>query len=208
MRLVAADLRGHGGEAYVKQREEELVNKAPERELELQSQFAADIRGRQAEWEQQAESRLRALETRLAQETQQKEEAFQLRLRQREQQLLAQFNTREAELQARWDDDAHRRDAQLAEAKQREQTLNAKLAAEREAHQEAQMNLEMELEVARSTIEPLRALLAQAEKACDEERQSASEGIRHVQDLRKKLMEASSALSGGRNGRGQPATRA
>ncbi len=52
----------------------------------------------------------------------------------------------------------------------------------------------------RAAIEPFKALLARAEEERDEAKQSASEAVRKVQHLEKKLTEASSFLNGWRNG--------
>ena len=54
---------------------------------------------------------------------------------------------------------------------------------------------------ARAAIEPFKLLLARAEKERDDARYSAAEGIRHVNNLEKKLTEASSFLNGLRNGK-------
>ena len=66
----------------------------------------------------------------------------------------------------------------------------------------AQTQLEKESEKkARAAIEPFKALLARAEEERDEARQSAAESGHHVQNLEKKLTEASSFLNGWRNGK-------
>lgn len=186
--------------AQLKQREQEWAAKAAARETELRNQAAADLRSRQEEWERQAESRIRAAETRLSQEAAQQEAAFQIKLRQREQQFQSQFDARQAELQSQWTQELRKRDLESAEHKQREQVLAAKLAAQAEAHQNAETELQCELERTRCTIEPLRALLARAEKERDDALQSASEGLRQVQDMRKKSMEAFSLLNGWKDG--------
>ena len=59
-----------------------------------------------------------------------------------------------------------------------------------------------ELETMSATIEPLKAQLVCAEKERDEARQSASEVARQAQDLKNKLMEASSLLTGWDKGKG------
>ncbi len=179
----------------LKQREQELAIRAAAREAELQNQAAADLRTRQEEWEQQAQARVRAAETRFAEETHQKEAAFQQKLRQHEQQLQSEFDAREAELRKQWDQDSRRRDAEAAEAKQREQELMTKLNAATEAHESAEKEWETELIRTRSSLEPLKALLVRTEKERDEARHVASEGIRRVQDLKKKTKEASSLLN-------------
>jgi plasmid replication initiation protein len=81
-------------------------------------------------------------------------------------------------------------------SRQREQDLAGQLAAQSAAHQSALQNSEIELAGLRRSIEPFKALLAHTEKERDEARLSASEGIRQMQDLEKKLTEASSLLNG------------
>lgn len=186
--------------ARLKEREQELTGSAAAREAELKDQWAADLRTREEKLEQQAESRLRAAETRLAGEAQQKEEEFKLKLRQREQQLQAQFEARQTEWQMQWEQDARRRNAELAEARQREQDLTAKLNSQAEAHQMAKKEWEAGLETTRSGIESLKAQLVRTEQERDGARQSAVEIERHVQELRKKTAEASSLLNGWSNG--------
>jgi hypothetical protein len=188
-------------QAKLKQREQELAARDAARETELQKQWASDLRHREVEWERQAESRVRATETRLAQEAKQKEESFQLKLRQREHQVQSQFETRQAELQLQWEQGLRRRDMELAEAKQREQALVAKLAAQAEAHELGKKEWETELETTRGDIEPFKVLLARTEKERDEAKQSASGAVSQVQALEKKLTEASSFLNSWKNGK-------
>jgi hypothetical protein len=110
-------------------------------------------------------------------------------------------------LQSQRDQDLRRREAELAEAKQREQYLTARLNAQAETHQAAEQEWKTELEITRGTIEPLRALLVRTEKERDEARHSASEGIRQMQDLKRKSMEAFSLLNGWKNGNPVPGGR-
>ena len=180
----------------LKQREQALNTRAAARETELQNQWATELRSREEVWAQQTESRIRAVETRLAGEAQQKEEAFQQKLRQREHQLQSQSEARQSEQQAQWEQELRRRVAELAEAKQRELDLVDKLSRQAEAHHAAEQEWKTELDVAYGTIEPLKALLVHTEKAWDSDMQSASAAIRHVQDLKQKLNDTSSALNG------------
>ncbi len=169
--------------AKLKQREQDLTTRAADRETELQNKWAADLRGREVEWEKQTESRVRAAEQRHSQETQQKEELFQVRLNQREQQLQAQF------------------DARQAESRRRQQELLAQITTQSEAHRVAQKEWETELELVRNNVESLKANVARVEQERDDARRSASESVRHTRDLEKKLMEASSFLTGWKNGK-------
>jgi hypothetical protein len=155
---------------------------------------------------------------------QQKEEVFQSKSRQRDQHWQAKLDNVRTELQAQAEQDLRRRETEanearnralreleaqlrqeaqlkeetlLAESKQREQSLTAQLNAQIEAHQTTEKNWETELSLMRGNIE---ALLVRTEKERDEARKSAFEGVRQVQDMEKKLSEASSLLSGWKNG--------
>ncbi|MFO1514578.1 MAG: hypothetical protein U1F83_16990 [Verrucomicrobiota bacterium] len=224
-------------EAQLKQREQELAAKAVARETALQSEWTDDLRAHEQEWERQAEARVRATEARLGQEARQKDEIFEVKLRQREQQLLAEFEARQAEFQTQTQHFHRRREeesadasqrslrelevqlrqemqqkeeAVLAKAKQREQELLAQLSAQTETHKQAQHQWETEFHLLRRNIEPLNELLKRTEQERDEAKQSATEHFIKVQDMEKKLTEASSVLTGWKNGNGKSpaATRA
>lgn len=186
--------------ARLKQREQELTGSVAGREAEIKEQLAADFRAREEKLAQQADARVRALEARSAQELQQKEEEAKLKLRQREQQLQAQFEARQSEWQLQFDQESRRRGAELAEAKQREHELTARLNAQAEAHQLARKEWETGLETTRNGVESLKVQIVRAEKERDEARHAAAEIERHVQDLKKKTLEASSLLNGWSNG--------
>jgi len=221
-------------QAKLKQREQDLTTRASGRETELQNQWAADSRIREEEWSRQAEARVRATEIRLGQEARQKEEILEIKIRQREQQLQSEFDARQADLQGQTEQFHRRRDVESADAsqralrdleaqlrqemqqkveaaqaktKQREQDLLAQLNAQVAAHQAAAQEWKTELDTMRHNIEPFNALLARTEKERDEARRTASESVRHVQDLEKKLMEASSLLTGWKNGKTSVAAR-
>jgi hypothetical protein len=217
-------------QAKLKQREQELTTRAGARETELQNQWASDLRVREEGWERQTESRVRTTETRLGHEAQEKEELFQSKSRQRDQQWQVKLDAVRAELQAQNEQvlrrrreveadagqralrelEAHLRkemqqkdEAAQAEARQREQDLIAQLTAQAEAHQMAareNWNKESE-ERTCAAISPFRALLALAEQERDEANQSASIALSQVQELEKKLTEASSFLSTWKNGK-------
>ncbi len=210
--------------AKLKQREAELTDRAAVRETELKKQWASELRARDEEWEREAESRVRATETRLGHEAQQKEELFQSQSLQRDQQWQVKLDAVRAELQAQNDQVIRRReteaearlrtletdlrkemlqkdDASRAEAKQREQDLIAQLAAQAEAQKMVAQQWEAESEKrTRAAIEPLKDLLARAEK----ERDAAAS---QVQNLESKLTEVSSFLNGWKNGKQSDATR-
>jgi len=183
------------------------------------------LRLREEEWGRQAQSLVHSTEARLAQEAQQKEELYVSKSRQRDQQWQMKVDAARAEVQGqaevlrRREVEAsaalrelesrlrqqlqQKEEAAQAKVEQREHELIAQFAAQAEArHMAAQAQWETESEKrTRAAIEPFKALLARTEKERDEARQSASEGSRHVQNLEKQLMEASTFLSGWRNGK-------
>ena len=214
-------------QAKLKQREEELGIKAAARETELQNQFMADLRNREEEWERRAETRVNAVETRLRYEAQQNEELLASKSRQRDAQWQAKLDALQAEAQGHTQE-FKRRSEMSAEAalreletrlrkelkekdeafqskwKQREQELTAQLNAEAEARLTAaheQWDNEADKR-ARAAAEPYLAKLEHAEKERDQARQTAAESARQLQNLEKKLSEASSFLNGWRNGNG------
>jgi len=184
----------------IRQREQELQAQFEARQVEFRMQWEQNSRDREQERERSAEANTRANESRWKTELQQKEELFQSRLRQRDQQWQAKVDAARVELQAKTEEELRRRDVEFAEAKQREQDLIAKLIAQAQTQQATEKQWETELETTRSTIEPLKTMLVRTEKERDEARLSASEGVRQVQDLKKKLMEVSSLLNGWKNG--------
>ena len=218
----------------LKQREQELTGKAAARESELQNRWDTELRGREEEWARQTEARVRAAEVRLGQESQQKEEILQAKFRQREQQLLAEFETRQAETQSQADHARRRRELESAEAgqralrdledqlrqemsqkeasllaksKQREQELLVQLSSQTESHKQTKLQWETEFTTLRRNIEPLNERLARAEQERDEARQTATEHFIRVQDMEKKFTEASSLLTGWKNGKSSVAGR-
>jgi len=81
--------------------------------------------------------------------------------------------------------------------------LVAQLSAQAEARQmAAKVEWETEFQTkTRAAIEPFKLQLARTEKERDEANQSASESARQVQNVEKKLTEASSFLHGWKNGK-------
>jgi hypothetical protein len=222
--------REEAAQIRLKQREQQLQAHAEARFNEMQTQAEQELRRRETVLERQIEAQSREADTRLKQELQQKELAFQAKLKQREQELAIRAESRETELQNQrasdlrvreeaWEHQAESRiratetrlgleaqqkdEAAQALAKKREQDLVAQLTAQAEARQmatQAQWDTELEKRT-RAALEPFKALLARAEKERDEARQTAFESSRHVQNLEKKLTEASSFLNGWRNGK-------
>ena len=212
----------------LRQREQQLQAQFDARQAELQAQWDKELHGHELEWERNAEACARATESRWTAELQQKEELFQSKLRQRDQQWQVKLDALQTELEAQTEQDLRRREVESADArqralrelearlrqemqqkdelaqakaKQREQALVAQLTAQVEAHQTAAQQRQKELEIISATLEPLKAQLACAEKERDEATQSASEGVRQVQDLEEKLIEASSLLARWNNGK-------
>jgi hypothetical protein len=213
-------------QAKLKQREQELATKAEAREAELQNQFASDLSAREEEWERQAEARARATEARLGLEAQQKEELSLSKLRQREQQWQAKLDTARSEMQTQTKELLRRREVEAeaglreleaelrkemqqreealqARASQREQELIAQLTAQADQrHAAAKAEWETEFVTkTRIVLDPIKAQLSRTEKERDEARHSATEGARRVQNLEKKLTEASTFLSNWGNGK-------
>jgi hypothetical protein len=212
----------------IRQREQQLQAQLDARQAELQAKWDQDLHSHEQEWARSAEASTRAIESRWLAEMQQKEELFQSKLRQRDQQWQVKLDVLREELQAQTEQELRRREMESADARlsalrdlearlrqemqqqeeaaqaktrQREQALVAQLTAQVEAHQMAAQKRQAELETMRTSLEPLKAQLAGAEKERDEARQSASEGVRQVQDLEEKLIEVSSLLAGWNNGK-------
>jgi hypothetical protein len=218
-----------------RQREQQLQAQFEVQKAEMKTKWDQDLRDRQQEWERNAEANARANESRWMAEMQQKEELLQSKSRQRDQHWQAKLDNVRVELQAQNEQELRRRevesadarqralreleaslrkemlendDAAQAEAKQREREFSAQLAAQAEAHQIAAQEWKTELEIMRGNIEPFQVLLARTEKERDEARKSAEETARQAQELEKKLSEASSFLSGWKNGKNPVAARA
>ncbi len=211
----------------LQQREQELAGNAEAREAELRSQSSADLRAREEEWARESEARVRTAETRWRQDAQQKEEAALAKARQRDQQWQAKLDAARAEWQTQREELARRHevetDARLRElegllrkemqqkdeaaqlaVRQREQELETEFFTKAEARRtalESQWEKESDRKV-RAALEPLQAQVSRAEKERDEARQSSIESARRVENLEKKLTEASVFLNGWRNGNG------
>jgi hypothetical protein len=213
----------------LRQREHQLQSQFDARQAELQTQWEQNRHGQEQEWERNAEARTRATESRWTAELQQKEELFQSKLRQRDEQWQAKLGSVRAELLAKSEQELRRHDAELAEAglrasaelesklrqemqqkdevaearaTHREQDLVTQLAAQAEAHRAAQAQWETESkEKIRTTTEHFKALQDRIEKECEDAKAVASERLRRVQNLEKKLTEASLFLNGWKNGK-------
>jgi hypothetical protein len=213
-------------QAKLKQREEELAIRTGARETELQNQFAADLRLREEEWERRADSHANNTEVRLRHEAQQSEELFLSKSRQRDQQWQARVDAARAEIQAQADEVLRRRQAEadaalrdlesqlrkelndkdeayLARLKQREQELTAQLNTQAQLRlTDAQVQWEKEADKrTRAALEPHVAKLQRTEQERDQARQAAADSARHVESMEKKFAEASSFLTGWKNGK-------
>ncbi len=164
--------REEAAQIRIKQREQQLQAQMEARLTEANVRAEQELRHRESELERRIEAHGREASTRLTQELQQKELVFQARLKQREQELTTHLTT---QLTAQ------------AEARQTAAQLAWGMEAEKKTLQ---------------LVEPLKAQIARFEKERDEARQTAADSTRQVQHLEKKLMEASSFLSGWRNGNG------
>jgi hypothetical protein len=162
----------------------------------------------------------------MAQEAEQQEALHQSQSRQRDQQWQAKLDAvrvdaqtqveqalrrQETEADARLRDLEtqlrkelqQREDTARAEARKREQELVADLTAQAEArYQAAQDQWEQEAEQKlHAVVTPFRSQLARTEQEREEARQSAAAAFSQVQDMEKKLSEASSFLNGWKNGK-------
>jgi hypothetical protein len=208
----------------IRQREQQLQSQFEARQAELQAKWDQDLHGHEQEWERKTEAGARAAEARWLAQIEEKEELFQSKLRQRDQQWQVKLDAARDELQAQTEvlrrreaeSDASLRglEAQLrqemkqkdeaaqAQAKQSAQDLIAAMTVQADVRQmaaQAQWTAESEKKT-RAAVEPYRAQLARAEKDRDEAKQSASEALRKVQEMEKKLTEASTFLNGWKNG--------
>src|SRR5205814_2127623 len=153
---------------------------------------------------------------RLTQELHQKELAFQAKLKQREQELAIRADAQQSELQKQWASDLRVREEErerqaesrvratetrLGHELQQKEELFVSKSRQREEQWQAKLDaVRAELQAQTAAMEPFKALVARAENERDEARQSASESARQLQNLEKKLTEASSFLNGWRNG--------
>src|SRR5437667_264142 len=214
-----------GFDARLVEEQTRMEQEARRREAELEHQLEARSLEVEARWKQEVQQREEATQIRLKQREQQ-EELLLSKSRQRDQQWQMKLDTVRAELQTQTEEVLRRRDAEAeaslreleaqlrremhqkeqaaqAMAMQREQDLVAQLNVQAEARQlAAKVEWETELQTkTRAVIEPFQLQLARTEQERDEAAQSASESARQVQNLEKKLTEASSFLNGWRNGK-------
>jgi hypothetical protein len=209
--------REEAAQIRLKQREQQLEAHAESRIREAQSQAEEQLRRRVSDLERQLDVQSREADSRLKQDLQDKELAFQAKLKQREQELAIKAEARETELRkqlasdlrAREDDWERQTQARIRgtesrlarEAQEREELSMAKSRQREEQWQVKLDGVLAELQAQTASIEPFKEQLTRAEKERDEARQIATESTRHVETMEKKLNEASSFLTGWRNGK-------
>jgi hypothetical protein len=188
----------------LRQREQQLQSQFEARQVELHAQWDQDMRNREQEWAHNAEARARATEARMMAEMQQKEESFQSKLRQRDQQWQVRLDTARVEMKAQTEQELRAREVDGAEAQARvladlEGRMRREMLAKDEAAQADAKSREEGL-VARLDAQAEVCRMLQQER--DEARNAAAEAASHVRDLKKKLMDASSFLTGWKSGNG------
>jgi hypothetical protein len=209
--------REEAAQIRLKQREQQLDAQAEARMREVQSQAEEQLRRRVSDLERQIGSQAREAESRLKQDLQDKELAFQAKLKQRDQELALKADARETELRKQLASDLRAREEDWERQTQaRIRTTEARLAREaqekeehhlaksRQREEQWQVKLDgvlAELQSQTAAIEPFKEQLARAEKERDEARQIANESTRHVETMEKKFAEASSFLTGWKNGK-------
>jgi hypothetical protein len=209
--------REEAAQIRLKQREQQLEAQAEGRMREVQSQAEEQLRRRVSDLERQLAVQSRESDSRLKQDLQDKELAFQAKLKQREQELAIKADARETELRKQlasdlrareedWERQAQSRiratEVRLSRESQEKEELFVAKSRQREEQWQVKLDgVLAELQAQSAAIEPFKEQLARAEKERDEARQIANESSRHVETMEKKLNEASSFLTGWRNGK-------
>lgn len=209
--------REEAAQIRLKQREQQLEAQAEGRMREVQSQAEEQLRRRVSDLERQLAVQSREADSRLKQDLQDKELAFQAKLKQREQELAIKADARETELRKQlasdlrareedWERQAQSRiratEVRLSRETQEKEELF--MAKSRQREEQWQVKLDgvlAELQAQTASLEPFKEQLARAEKERDEARHIATESTRHVETMEKKLNEASSFLTGWKNGK-------
>jgi len=209
--------REEAAQIRLKQREQQSEAQAETRMREAQSQAEEQWRRRVSDLERQLAVQSREADSRLKQDLQDKDLAFQAKLKQREQELAIKADARETELRKQlasdlrareedWERQAQSRiratESRLArEAQEKEELFVAKSRQREEQWQVKLDGVLAELQAQTASIEPFKEQLTRTERERDEARQIATESTRHVETMEKKLNEASSFLTGWRNGK-------
>jgi hypothetical protein len=189
----------------LRQREQQLQAQLDTQRVALQAQHDQELCAHEVEWERNADARVRATEARWQAELHQKEELFQSTLRQRDEQAQAKLESVRRELQTQAEQEFRRRDAESAEARLRvvrevETNLRKEMQAKLEAAQASIKQREQDL-VTQLAAKTEAQKITEQER--DEARKIAFEVAREAQDLKDKLQEASSLLTGWNNGHGK-----
>ncbi|HZV34955.1 MAG TPA: hypothetical protein VFB72_10315 [Verrucomicrobiae bacterium] len=201
-------------EVRLKEREQELNAKAEASVADSRKQLLAEVSAREEDLERRSKSRIAAAEARVAEEAKHNEELFNGKLRQRDQQWQAKLDALQLESKAEIEEALRRRgleadaalralETQLREEMQQKEMAAQTRTAQREQEAIAQSRALWEAEAEAKTfqaMESFRALLTRTEMERDEARQGAMEANRRMENLQKKLSEASSFFSSWRNG--------
>ena len=212
-----AQKREEAAQIRLKQREQQLEAQAEARMREVQSQAEDQLRRRVSDLERQLAVQAREADSRLKQDLQDKELAFQAKLKQREQELAIKADARETELRKQlasdlrareedWERQAQSRiratEVRLSRESQEKEELFVAKSRQREEQWQVKLDgVLAELQAQTAALEPFKEQLARAERERDEARQIAADSTRHVETMEKKLNEASSFLTGWRNGK-------
>jgi len=188
----------------LKQKEQHLQAQADVRLSDALKQAEEELRRRELELERELDSRSREAEARLKQELQQKEELFLSKSRQRDQEWQAKLDAIRVELQTQAEQEIRRREAESAEARSRAlREMEVRLRNEIQENDQA-----ARVEATRREQDLLAQLAAQAEarQVAEKERDEAKESTTHfyheVQEMKNRLTEATSLLTGSKGGNG------
>lgn len=189
----------------IKQREQQLQAQAEVQLSDVQKQADEELRRRQLELERQLDGKSREADARLRQGLQQQEEVFQSKSRQRDQQWQAKLDAVRAEWQTQTEQEIRRREVESTGAHSRalhelEARLRIEIREKEEAARAEARQREQELVAQLATQTEARQL---AEKERDEAKESTTHFSRQLQDMKNKLVEASSVLTGWKNGNGK-----
>lgn len=188
----------------LKQQEQQLQAQAELRLSDALKQAEEDLRRREMELERQLETRSREAEARLNQELQQKEELFLSKSRQRDQEWQARLDAIRVEVQTQAEQEVRRREGESAEARSRAiRELEVRLRNEiQEKDAVARTEARQREQDLLAQLAAQQEALAQAEKERDEARESTTQFYHQVEDMRNRLTEATSLLTGSKNGNG------
>ena len=203
--------REEAAQIRLKQREQQLEAQAQAHLSEVQKKAEQEMSRRESELKHQIEALSHDAKVRLDQQLQEKNLALQTRLKQREQEITARAEARETDLQQQWTARLRSREEELErqadvrvratetklgrELQEKEQLLQLKSRQLEEQWQAKYDGVVAELQLQAASIEPYKQRLARAENDRDEAKQSAEENARQVQNLEKKLQEATSFLN-------------